>query len=345
MSQAFILGAPRSGTTLLATLLDNHRGVYVSENARALGLVQAESELLKSIGPKGDVRRSPVERVVQALGRRNERYSRLFKHADVSSSDFRALIAAAAANQALAKGKQLWCDKEPNLIDHIPEISCLLPDSKLIHVIRDGRAVAASQRDRQYRDLYAAAHDWRRQLVVARFQGAYIGPERYREVRYERLLEDPETTLQGLCAFLEIEWDPEMLQLDRHADASDSQSYVGRKLDAGKSGGWRKKLSTKEQVRLEGLVGDMLIDLGYGLNHVDRRGPFRAHTPLQHLYRKQLAITRGLFRSERTVMKRRKLVKERQPLSKRVRRFVGRTTSLWVADSVLEAFRTHRRVP
>jgi hypothetical protein len=95
--------------------------------------------------------------------------------------------------------------------------STAVPGLPVVHIIRDGRDVVASHRDR-WGSLSAlkAVRKWPWYVRAARAAGARLSAEgRYYEVRYEDLVTDPETTLHKLLDFLGEPWDDAVLQHDR----------------------------------------------------------------------------------------------------------------------------------
>ena len=74
-------------------------------------------------------------------------------------------------------------DKHPNYSNHLPMIDRFLPQSRFIHIIRDGREVAVSMMSVRKRvghspgEVRGAAREWHRCISNARAYGAKLGPE------------------------------------------------------------------------------------------------------------------------------------------------------------------------
>jgi hypothetical protein len=164
----------------------------------------------------------------------------------------------------------------------------LLPEAHFIHLIRDGRGVAHSVRDLPFApgdgSMEAIADDWCAQIVEARRSSATVA--HYHEVRYERLVAEPETTLRDLCDVLELEFDPAMLRSHERAEARLSRLPETRRLgdrtvtrqdrrrlqadtllppDQSIADSWREALSREDIERFESRAADLLTDLGYAL--------------------------------------------------------------------------------
>ena len=171
-----------------------------------------------------------------------------------------------------APAAQLVVDSNPT-----PAASSLGIDAHLVHVVRDGRDVAASQLEMGLADdIEDIALAWWRQVRRIRQTGHRIA-ERYTELRYEELVHQPTVTLRLLCEPLGLTFDPAML--DHRASATamlraggrpHENRYLNRPLMRGLRD-WRRDMPLAAIERFEALAGDTLAELGYDL--VDpRRG-------------------------------------------------------------------------
>ena len=120
-----------------------------------------------------------------------------------------------------------WGDKNNFYIDHIAALDAMYPRSQFVHIVRDGRNVACSYRRLNRRAMdspYAPrlpdkvgeiAQAWRCNLEKVRAAFSVIAPARVHELRMEDLVDDPETQLELLCAFLNEPFAPTMLDYYR----------------------------------------------------------------------------------------------------------------------------------
>jgi hypothetical protein len=99
--------------------------------------------------------------------------------------------------------------------------------------------------------------------------GRTLGPSKYREVRYEDLLEHPEQVLTQLCHFLRLSFDEAMLRYHDRADAiiagvrsPDSHGHLGLPLTKGLRD-WRTQMDRGDLARIEARVGGLLTELEY----------------------------------------------------------------------------------
>jgi hypothetical protein len=199
----FIIGCARSGTTLVRLILDSHPNISAGAETKFLPELGEMVERARLDG-KFDVTRPYVLELMRGF------YGRL------------------QADYMLRRGKRRWAEKTPGYTLHLPLIEELYPDAQYVHVIRDGRDVVASHRDRWgYRAaLGTALRKWRRYVTVARRFGRRLPPDRYHEVRYEDLVADPEKAARELLAFLGEPWDPAVLAYDRTSH-SDLEQHAG----------------------------------------------------------------------------------------------------------------------
>jgi Sulfotransferase family len=115
-----------------------------------------------------------------------------------------------------------------------------------------------------------AAIRWRRSVLRGRRDGERLGAGRYREVRYEELVADPERVLRELCRFLDLEWDDGVLHHHEQAAAVIAATRFpgahSRLLLPPTPGlrDWRREMAPADVVHFEAIAGGALDELGYG---------------------------------------------------------------------------------
>jgi hypothetical protein len=175
---------------------------------------------------------------------------------------------------ARSQGKTRYGEKSPGYVMHLPLLAGLFPEARFVHIIRDGRNVALSYLEAGWgpRDLEEAAYYWRRFVCRGRRTGRRLGPDRYREVRYEDVVEDPETHVRSLCRFLDLRFEEGMLRYFERADAIlgklQGQPWVRghQNLYRPPTRGlrdWRREMARRDLEVFEALAGDLLEELGY----------------------------------------------------------------------------------
>ncbi|MGM3274519.1 sulfotransferase family protein [Ralstonia sp. 24A2] len=117
-------------------------------------------------------------------------------------------------------GARVVMDKSLDSVHYADELMTLLPDMRFLNVVRDPRAQVASMNR-------AIIHDFDTQLNTQTWVAAHRAanaliakhPERTLTIRYEDFLTDQEATLRRVCAFLEIDFLPQMLDVSRSTEA------------------------------------------------------------------------------------------------------------------------------
>jgi len=275
-----IVGVPRSGTTLLRLLLDAHPQMVIPPETPWLGKV-AQS-----------LRTHPadLEGVRQAFqsGRGN--------NLRIPDSDLDAIFAAHDPAAPAETVRRIYdhyrCrhaaprvgDKTPAHLMVMDEIAAIMPEAHFIHIIRDGRDVAVSLRPLWFgpgQDMAAAGRFWAERIRNARQQA--LGLPHYLEVRYEALVQSPETVLRKIAGFIDLPFDP--VQLRAYETAEDrigefqSHNHNGLLVtsemlkgihaltssppDPSRVGRWMDQLSAEDKAAFEATAADMLSELGY----------------------------------------------------------------------------------
>lgn len=182
-----------------------------------------------------------------------------------------ALVRALYGAYASQAGKPRFADKTPRNVLHVALLAAAFPDARFVHLIRDGRDVVPSLVGLDYfPDHYAeAVLYWSDRVRHGRSAGRLLGPDRYHEVRYEELVADPEPTLQALCGFIDLPYDPAMLGYHERADevvAAVAELGHHRGLWRPPTTGvrdWRATMSAHDQRLFEVLAGATLDQFGY----------------------------------------------------------------------------------
>lgn len=174
---------------------------------------------------------------------------------------------------ARRQGKRRYADKTANYVLSIPLLARLFPEAYFVHVIRDGRDVGLSWLDTGWdfgpQTVEEAALYWRYYVQRGRRAASQVGPQRYREIRYEDLVADPATALQELCGVLELSYHPAMLKYFERApellDAMprpEAHKNLLRSVTRGLRD-WRQDMSSGDAALFEDLAGELLEALGY----------------------------------------------------------------------------------
>ena len=174
---------------------------------------------------------------------------------------------------AEAHGKQRWGDKTPMYMQRLPLLERLFPTALYVHLVRDGRDCALSflqmpegivtRSWAHPRDAAGFACQWRAEVAAARELGQRVGP-RLLEVRYERLVADPEDTVRTICDHVDLAYDARMLDYAGNVDVTHQphQQSLRRAPTPGLRD-WRTDMSPDDVRAFEEVAGDLLAELGY----------------------------------------------------------------------------------
>jgi hypothetical protein len=281
----FIVGVPRSGTTLLRLMLDSHPQLAIPNESHFFFELLKRSETEPAL-TRGEFCHFIVSHFSWPnLGITEGEFQAALGGSEPFeiASGIRALFGLYAARF----GKQRWGEKTPDYGMLMPEIAQLLPEAHFIHVVRDGRDVAVSKRHLWFGcgdDIAAQAEAW--QTWIRRARELAKSCPNYLEIRYEALVRFPETVLEEVCAFIALPFSAEMLRYYARAGArlSEVKSWANpavsyeqlrslheltlRPPQENRIGRWRNELTAPELRTFEAVAGDLLDDLGYDLGTV-----------------------------------------------------------------------------
>jgi hypothetical protein len=282
-----VVGAPRSGTTMLRLMLDAHPALAIPPETGFLTLAPG-------LRGSGDRLR---ERFLDAVTRHGQP-SPSWPDFEIPRDEFREALhattpfTAAAGFRAFYRlyaarfGKPRWGDKTPLYCLHLAPIRRVLPEARFVHVIRDGRDVALSSRKMWFSPGFAIetqAAYWRRCVLGARRAG--LGRPDYLEVRYEDLVLRTRETLARICAFVDLPYDeamerfhtraPDRLREHKGRSAPDGsavltqaqrlaqQERTTRPPDPSLVHAWQDAMSAEDRAGFRRVAGRLLDELGY----------------------------------------------------------------------------------
>ena len=188
----FIIGSPRSGTTLLRLILDSHPNISCGSETHFL---------------------SQMEQIVGRYWYTMQRFQfdKAYWHRKIA-----AFFETFQSDYASSRGKCRWAEKTPEYTACVQFINDVFPDCQFIHMIRDGRDVVTSHRDRWgFRRALVSINTWRTYVETARTFGQTLPEDRYHELRYEELVDQPEQVMRRVFDYLNEPWSPEALQYDQ----------------------------------------------------------------------------------------------------------------------------------
>lgn len=248
----FVLGCPRSGTTLIGGfLLPSVWGNAVETHfitkyaAIALQSDLSKPDIFKRIAGK-IIRERPIMQWAIPWD-----LDELYHSTEPKS--YPELVNQICLARSRKLGFSRWADKTPHFSFQVPLIASLFPNAKFIFIYRDGRDVANSLLERKWgpNNIWAAAKYWGTCCNALIESENIIPKNRLLSIRYENLLEAPEPILQRLLEFLEYQATNEQIE------------QMASRVRGNNSNKWKTTLSEKSIQIFERTAGDVLRKLGY----------------------------------------------------------------------------------
>ncbi len=268
----FIVGVPRSGTTLLRIMLDSHPNLAVGPEcpwtASSYGNITSFKDLYYSLvedkrGPVANFSGLSEDNVALIIG---ETFSKILN------------------SYAQAKGKKRWLEKTPDHITEIPFLIKLFPNSKYIHIIRDGRDVACSS--------YKEKDVWGKNLNFGNNQRKIRNTglnalrrwccwitqfekwqQEYKldvcQIRYEDLVKEPRYILEKVLDFIDEPWSEDVLNYGQKKhdiptweagsrDVSQKSQITNKGV-----GQWENKFTNTDKLIAASFADYLLVKYGY----------------------------------------------------------------------------------
>jgi Sulfotransferase family len=266
----FIVGCGRSGTTMLRSMFDSHPDIAIPGES---GFIWQRKNRYE--GPDGfDAQRF----VDYLLGHRRFRRWGLDRSAvrstllEPTPTEYADALRRLYRLYADSRGKERYGDKTPGHVLRIPLLADLFGEARVVHLIRDGRNVALSYMDIKEwgpSGVAEAARHWRRRVLQGRKDGLALGPDRYQEVTYEALVEDPETELRRLAGFADVAYHDSMLRyFERAPEVLTTELHPHRHQGLFKPPtkglrDWRTTMDEGDVACFEAVAGETLAEFGY----------------------------------------------------------------------------------
>lgn len=268
---AFVVGAARSGTTLVQQILNAHPAIAIGPETHFVRRFWLRRDAYAPLSDDegwnrliGDVVATPDLRDAglqsHALAARARSVPR----------EMRSLFGLLLDELASGRHAAVIGEKTPSHVLHMPLLAGWFPGARFIHVVRDPRAVVSS-RGRMPWSTGSVCGDaivWRRTMIVAERDRPPAG--RLRLIRYESLVSRPEPELRGLCDFLGVEYDSSMLRHHQKRgfgvdpDREPWKRRANAPLAPERMEAWRGELSPRDVSCIEGTAGRVMIRAGYG---------------------------------------------------------------------------------
>jgi hypothetical protein len=316
----FIAGQAKSGTTLLAALLDNHPELLVlpqetayfptvlkkfgnADRRAQFDYLTKESFSRVLFGGEAKWREHEYKNFPQEKFR--ERFERIAFDPANARRDLLALMAEAYAETFGVPIDRIkrWIEKTPANRNHADEVYARFPKAKLLVTLRDPRAILATQialektrQTKRFSVYYVIAH-WRVAAKLALDVRAKNIPGLF--VQFEQVVRDPATLMKRVCDYLEIAFDPNVVlrptKIGEPWGGNSAAQIAFSKISAEPASRWEKELTADEIGWVEWHCRDLMPEFDYeprlrsrSLRHFTK--PIRGEHPREYLKSRAYSI-------------------------------------------------------
>ncbi|VVT06242.1 Sulfotransferase family protein [Marinobacter salarius] len=278
-SPFFILGNPRSGTSLFRLMLNNHPEIVVPPEC---GFAEWLYEEFGGEEMSESTYRQFLLKVFKT--RKFETWELNFDEILYSiktskPSNYQELVREIYRGYARKFGKDsaYFGDKNNYYINNVEKLEKIFPNCKKIFIVRDGRDVACSYLELEHKnidsiyspnltkDVTKIAREWCKSVAIMTSwtSGGAIS------IRYEDLVLDPNATLQKVCEFLNVAYSENMLDYYKNNDEPEEfKAWKGKTfepIEGSSVGRYKRELSLEQLADFERISKEMLEKAGYGV--------------------------------------------------------------------------------
>lgn len=266
----FIVGLPRSGTKLLMNLLNNHSQIFIASELQFLPYL---------------VRRSVEYGPLDQFDNFQQMYADISKtyyffkwaergHTPLTAEEWYEKCLAYDLDSVVREfirsemgapenGEVALGDKSPNVIYDMSLMQKGFQDARYIHIVRDVREGALSAKKAWKKNMFRYAQRWNDALAGID-PGLTGNDKRWLEIRYEDLIQNPESVMRRISGFLGIPYSDNLVQL---SNPSENLGEATGRTDivATNTHKYLNELSPAQRRRIEAIAGKMLLKHGYTL--------------------------------------------------------------------------------
>ena len=281
----FIVGANRSGTTLLRLILNAHPHIAIPEEIVYFGSTiegvpieqwRAPEKAVPAFHYAGFVRRF-VNNASQVLDGIDE-LSLVEKILSEVPVDLKRPYQTVLEQWAARHGKKRWGEKTPGNLFYADIIHQMFPHARFIHLVRDPRAGVSSMMNTPFfpKDIVFNAFSRHKFMTQGRaILEKYVPEEQRILMRYEDLVRDPEIVIRRLCDFLEEPFEPGMMTFYRESDrfmkeeaATTFNKAATKPISPDMLDKWKNKLQPSDIAQIQFICKQEMDEFGYSMEDV-----------------------------------------------------------------------------
>ncbi len=285
----FIVGNSRSGTTMLGRMIGRHSQVYTFEELHFFEQMVSAEEISTPPSWARARLKTMLERLLTSArsnifrsvepGRYGAEAETILDTA--ASDDPVAVYDAFLAFETARHDKQIPCEQTPRYLYLVDELLDRYPQARFICMVRDPRSVLLSQKNKWRRrkigkenmPFFWAARAWvnyHPYMTTLLWASASRNAQSLQDhprvlcLRFEDLLRNPEAQTRQLCNHLDLQFEPDMLEVSQIGSSLDDDQPDKRGVDASKLDSWQRSgLSNAEIALCEQLACEEMQHWGY----------------------------------------------------------------------------------
>ena len=255
ISPIFIIGSPRSGTTLLRLILNRHSRIAIPEETWYFpDLYKRLEKFFKQKDWRFEVAGYIKKCTTVHFPELDE--SEIFSGlVDINKNEVPNILATINRLFAIKDNKPRWGDKTPGYVLHLPLLKNIFPEAKVVHIIRDGRDVVPSilkywEVGPQTYSFIETAYYWKNHVKTGQKFGPRLFGKNYMELRYEDLVSNPIEHTKIICEFIDEEFEPGMLETKGESSSQvpdwEWHKKTKEKISNDRVGKWKNNMDSYE---------------------------------------------------------------------------------------------------
>ncbi|NJL40535.1 MAG: sulfotransferase [Leptolyngbyaceae cyanobacterium SL_1_1] len=271
-SPIFVVGMPRSGTTLFSSMLSSHSCISISPESHFLSYWVKKNSYL-NIDCHKDFKFfweqfSKSKRFSYFGVNADKVLSRILSEDELS---YKVIFTSLLREYVDKMGKSRWGEKTPAHYSHVDQLLTWYPKARIIWMVRDPKAVVSSLLKVEWASshAYVNAETWRDSMLL--FDEKWSKDRRVKLLKYEDIVVDPESKLREICEFIDEDYDSVMLErseesspiINRTGWADTHLRAALKPVNSASLEKWRSSLSTTQVAVVEKITRDTMIKYGY----------------------------------------------------------------------------------
>jgi hypothetical protein len=270
----FVVGCPRSGTTMLSLMIHAHPRLAMPPESRFLIKTWRHRREFGDLST-----REQHEALAESCVRNGSKVAEMGLNQKATKAKILegpptigSAFGIVFREFAQLHGKPRWGDKRPIYFQEVDVLLRLFPDAQIVHIVRDGRSNVASLKRMPWwpYDSIGSMATWSLAEHCARRNQRRLPADTFHVMRYESLVADPRTILGELCDFLEEDFDEAMLEPHRVAEVVPERKVWHESLKSSVNTSavesWREGLDPWELGLMETVLRRKLTRHGYELS-------------------------------------------------------------------------------